>query len=306
MKKNISIFASLCATGILLSSTSVWAREPKLSANGVVVSAADDPTPLLTKNSARLFPIASITKLMTAMVLLDASLPTDDDIEITDDDVDDLRHSKSRVPVGSVLIREQMLKLSLMSSENRAAHALARTYPGGINAFVAAMNTKARALGMNSATFTDPTGLFSTNVASPIDVAKMAAAAYKYESIRRYSTAIEDPVVLRGKTVMFHNTNSLVRGGNWSIGLSKTGFIDEAGRCLVMLTTVSKKPYVMVFLSANSTAAREQDARKVRSWLNGEATPEPRAALISHKVKRHGHTDGTKNKLKHRKNRSEA
>jgi D-alanyl-D-alanine endopeptidase (penicillin-binding protein 7) len=301
MKKSITVFARWCVASILIASPVVWASEPTLSASGVVVSAIDEATPVLAKNATMPFPIASITKLMTAMILIDADLPPNEKIEITEADVDVVKHSRSRIPVGTVLTRSELLELALMSSENRAAHALARTYPSGVRAFVFAMNDKARTLNMISAKFTDPTGLQSTNIASPLDVAKMATAAHKYEQIRRFTTTQEDEMVLHGRAQTFRNTNSLVRGGKWPIELSKTGFIEEAGRCLVMLTTVVKKSYVMVFLSANSTFAREQDARKVRAWIDGETYSAPRAAV---RVLAHKKVKASLAKPKRRKHRS--
>lgn len=306
MKKSTFAFARWCVAGILLVSPLAWSAEPTLSAGGAVISALDDPTPVLTKNAAVQFPIASITKLMTAMILIDADLPGTEKIEITEADVDVIKHSRSRIPVGTVLTRSELLELALMSSENRAAHALARTYPNGVSAFVFAMNDKARTLGMRSAKFTDPTGLLSTNVATPMDVAKMATAAHKYEQIRRFTTTQEDEMVLRGRTEKFHNTNSLVRAGKWPIELSKTGFIDEAGRCLVMLTTVLNKSYVMVFLSANSTFAREQDARKVRAWLDGDTYSAPRVAVSAksrHHASAKGHRANARSKTKTKKSK---
>lgn len=226
---------------------------------------------LYKKNANIRTPIASITKLMTAMVILDANLSMTQQITITDDDVDTLRNSSSRLRVGSTLTREELLNLALMSSENRAAAALARTYPGGKNAFVKAMNRKARDLGMANSRFYDSTGLDGNNISTAEDLARMVYAAYQYSTIREFSTGQERVVTVTGKTkefpVAFHNTNMLIYNKDWQIGLSKTGYINEAGRCLVMQTTIQNEPIIMVLLDSTGKYSRIGDANRIRKWI---------------------------------------
>lgn len=241
---------------------------PPISASSVYVRDLDSGKTLYARNADAPLPIASITKLMAAMVLLDAKLDMKAVVKITEADVDRLKNSSSRLKVGSVLSRDQLLKLSLMSSENRAAHALARTYPGGVSAFVGAMNVKARQLGLERARFTDPTGLSPRNTASAADLAKLTAAASEYARIRRYSTAKEDVVRVKGVgSTQYRNTNALVREAALPILVSKTGYIREAGRCLVMMAKVGSRNLVFVLLDAKSSQARIQDAMTLKRWL---------------------------------------
>lgn len=221
------------------------------------------------KNTNTSAPIASITKLMTAMVMLDAGLSLDDAIDVTVEDVDYLKGSSSRLPVGAALSRGDMLQLALMASENRAASAIARNYPGGRYAFVQAMNAKAYAIGMTHSHFADPTGLDSGNVSTAEDLAKMVQAAYQYPEIRMATTSPSHEVYMQGRNypVNFNNTNGLVRAGEWEIGLSKTGYISEAGRCLVMQARVGGEPMIMVFLDSNGKLSRIGDANRVRKWV---------------------------------------
>jgi len=219
------------------------------------------------KNAAQVVPIASITKLMTAMVVLDGSPALQAPITISDDDVDYLRGSRSRLHVGSVLSRESALLLALMSSENRAANALARHYPGGMPAFVAAMNIKAQALGMRDTRFEDPTGLTSNNVSTANDLAKMVVAAHKYPLIREFSTTPEATVEVGGREMAYRNTNPLVRSASWDVGLSKTGYISEAGKCLVMQARVADKPVVIVLLDSAGKLTRVGDANRIKRWM---------------------------------------
>lgn len=280
--------------GITALSAQVHAQGLRLSSNAAFVQDATTSAPLFSKNADLPLPIASMTKLMTAMVILDANLPMDQSIEVTDDDVDTMKHSRSRLSVGSILTRAELLHLALMSSENRATHALARTYPGGVAAAVSRMNQKAHELNLHVTHFTDPTGLYSTNVASPVDMATLAGAAYNYDKIREYTTDTDDEFSVRGRTETFRNTNSLVRGKHWPIELSKTGFIEEAGRCMVIRTAVNDKHVFMVLMNSTSSAAREQDARKIKSWLGGENTSAPVAARrVHHHISKHGHTQHT-------------
>ena len=200
---------------------------------------------LLEKQAGAVVPIASLTKLMTAMVLLDAHLDPQEIITITNDDKDMLRHSRSRLPVGTRLPREQALLLALLASENRAAHALGRTFPGGLPAFVEGMNAKAKELGLTGARFEDPTGLSSGNVATAWDLAHILEAAYRYPEIRDFTTRPETSLHAGRRCIQFPNTNALVRNPRWSIGLSKTGYIEEAGRCLVMQAMLANRPVLV-------------------------------------------------------------
>jgi serine-type D-Ala-D-Ala endopeptidase (penicillin-binding protein 7) len=222
---------------------------------------------LYQKNANQVVPIASITKLMTAMVVLDGSPALQARIAITDDDVDYLRGSRSRLHVGSVLSRESALLLALMSSENRAANALARNYPGGMPAFLSAMNIKAQALGMLDTRFEDPTGLTSNNVSTANDLAKMVVAAHKYPLIREFSTTAEATVEVGGREMAYRNTNPLVRSAAWDVGLSKTGYISEAGKCLVMQARVADKPVVIVLLDSVGKLTRVGDANRIKRWM---------------------------------------
>lgn len=221
------------------------------------------------KNTNITSPIASITKLMTAMVMLDAGQPLDEVIYISDQDVDYVKYTHSRLAVGLGLPRGEMLQLALMSSENRAASALASNYVGGQAAFVKAMNAKALSLGLFNTHFDDPTGLESSNVSTAEDLVKMVEAAYQYPEIREATTSSSREVYLEGRNnpLNFNNTNGLVRAGQWEIGLSKTGFINEAGRCLVMQAMIGGEPMIMVLLDSNGKFTRIGDANRVRKWV---------------------------------------
>ncbi len=233
---------------------------------------------LYEKNPTAVLPIASITKLMTAMVTLDARLPLADPIEISEADIDTERQSRSRLRPGTRLSRGEMLNLALMASENRAAHALGRHYPGGMPAFVAAMNDKARALGMISTRFVDPTGLSSSNVSNARDLARLVRFAYGYPLIRQYSIAQELTVDTGYRMVSFRNTNRLIDDADWNIGLSKTGFLNEAGSCLTMQASIDGRAVVMVVLDAIGRDSRFADMVRLRNWLAGEHRNEMRAA----------------------------
>lgn len=222
---------------------------------------------LFQKNPTAVLPIASITKLMTALVVMDARLPMDEVLTITEDDRDTEKHSGSRLRFGTQLTREELMLLALMSSENRAASALGRHYPGGLPAFVQAMNRKARELGMNDSHFVDSSGLSSSNVSSALDLARLVNAAYRNPTIRSFSTQTEHEVNASGRSLHYVSTNRLVRGGQWDIGLQKTGFISEAGRCLVMQARVGARNVVMVFLDSDGSQSRFADANRVRDWL---------------------------------------
>lgn len=224
--------------------------------------------PLFDKNSHAVVPIASITKLMTAMVVLDSKSPLTDQIDVTDEDRDYEKGTGSRLSVGSVLSREDMLHIALMASENRAAAALSRYYPGGRPAFIAAMNAKAKSLGMTDTHFENSTGLSSQNVSSARDLVKMVNAAYQYPLIRKFSTDRSYEVNTGKRTLAYNSTNALVRNPSWDIGLQKTGFINEAGECLVMQTTIHGRSIVMVLLDSFGKYSRFADASRVRNWLD--------------------------------------
>ncbi|MBC8751373.1 D-alanyl-D-alanine endopeptidase (penicillin-binding protein 7) [Paraburkholderia sp. WC7.3g] len=229
---------------------------------------------LFDKNSRAVVPIASISKLMTAMVVLDSKEPMTDQIEVTDEDRDYEKNTGSRLSVGSVLSREDMLHIALMASENRAAAALSRYYPGGRLAFLAAMNAKARQLGMNDTHFENPTGLTSMNVSSARDLVKMVNAAYQYPLIRKFSTDHSYEVYTGKRTIAYNSTNALVRNPTWDIGLQKTGFINEAGECLVMQATIHGRPMILVLLDSSGKYSRFADATRLRTWLdNGGDQP---------------------------------
>lgn len=221
------------------------------------------------KNADKVLPIASITKLMTAMVILDARLPADEMITINKADIDKLKNTSSRLPVGNSYARHELLRLALMSSENRAAAALGRAYPGGVQAFIHAMNIKAKQIGMTSSRFVDPTGLSSHNVATARDLVKLVAAANNYLTIRNFSTTpqhVVAPVKKHGQ-LQFTNSNSLVRSQNWEIDVSKTGYLSEAGRCLVMQAKISGQPIIIVLLNSWGKNTRIGDANRIRKWL---------------------------------------
>jgi len=233
---------------------------------------------LFEKNSGAILPIASITKLMTAMVALDAQPSLEQQLAVGDEDVDSLKGTHSRLRVGTQLTREHMLRLALMSSENRAASVLSRYYPGGREAFVAAMNHKAQELGLHETRFEDPTGLTAHNVSSARDLVKMVAAAHQYPLIREFTTTTEYEVALSGRPHVFHNTNSLVRSSAWDIGLSKTGFINEAGKCLVMQAWLNKKPTIIVLLDSLGKLTRIGDANRIKRWVENATQPQRLAA----------------------------
>ncbi len=222
---------------------------------------------LYEKNPEAVLPIASITKVMTAMVVLDANLPMDEMLDISEADRDTERHSGSRLPIGARLSRGEMMQLALMASENRAAHALGRHYPGGVRAFVDAMNAKAKAIGMSDSRFADPTGLSSSNVSNARDLARLVRAAHGYPAVRAYSTATDLTVDTGYRQVTFRSTNRLIDDPNWSIGMQKTGFISEAGKCLVMQARIEGRPVILVLLDAAGAQSRFADAQRLRRWV---------------------------------------
>ena len=236
---------------------------------------------LFSKNSQAVLPIASLTKLMTAVVVTEAKLPLNEALTITDDDVDTEKNSRSRLRVGTTLSREEMLHLALMSSENRAAHALGRAYPGGLEAFVAAMNHKARELGMNDTHYVEPTGLSSRNQSSARDLATLVKAAQEHPIIRQFSTSPEFEVAVGNRPTQFRTTNALVRSPAWDIALQKTGYITEAGRCLVMQARMAGRQLIMVFLDSTGKYSRIGDAERVRRWVSELPVPLPLPATAA-------------------------
>lgn len=285
----VAVFAATSTAGLVTTASAAGSgHDPnKLrlqSANVLVVGA--DESPIYAKNADLVTPIASITKLMTAMVVLDAKQSGDELLTIDMADLDMLKGSHSRLRLGVELPRTEMLRLALMASENRAASSLCRYYPGGAEACVKAMNTKAAALGMRHTRFADATGLNSDNQSTANDLAKMVMAASKYPLIREFSTtptAIVEAAPT-GRQVSFNNTNALVRTGSWDIQLQKTGFIREAGRCLVMMANVASKPVVIVLLDSIGKLTRVGDANRIRHWMEtGEALAEVRATPVKKK-----------------------
>lgn len=243
--------------------------DPNVASSGVLVFDPNSGQTLFAKNADQVSPIASITKLMTAMVILDAKLSMEEPIELTTEDLDLLKNTRSRLPIGSHFRRDDLLRLALMASDNRAASALGRNFPGGITAFVAAMNAKALALGLTQTHYVDSSGLSPANVSSPQDLAKLVAAAAKYPVITEYSTTGAVNVTLPNskRKLNFVNTNALVRSSDWTIGLSKTGYINEAGKCLVMQAMIANQPVVIVLLDSWGRLTRVADANRIRKWL---------------------------------------
>ncbi|KXJ63247.1 D-alanyl-D-alanine carboxypeptidase [Achromobacter xylosoxidans] len=249
---------------------SARAEAAALRSSTAYVQDLETSTVIFAKNENVVRPIASISKLMTAVVVVDANLPMDEMLEITDEDVDELKHTTSRLRVGTKLSRGDMLHLALMSSENRAANALGRHYPGGLRAFVAAMNAKAQSLGMTSTRFIEPTGLSSNNVSSPHDLARLLRAASQRPLIHRYSTDTEYEVEINNRTQTFRNTNLLVRKPDWDIKVSKTGYINEAGECLVMLARINGRDLAIVLLDSQGKLSRIGDAVRIRRIVQSE------------------------------------
>ncbi|MDR1423207.1 MAG: serine hydrolase [Azoarcus sp.] len=242
--------------------------QPRLGSSAFYIANQNTGEVLLQRNARLVMPIASITKLMTAMVVLESGSSLQEVLTIDEDDIDYLKGTNSRLTMGTRLTREKMLQLALMSSENRAASALARNFPGGRAAFIEQMNARARLLGMNDTHFYDSTGLTPRNVSSPRDLSRMVAAAARYPLIHEFSTAAERHVDINGVTKRFRNTNSLVKSPDWNIGVSKTGYISEAGRCLVMQAWMHGQPVVIVLMDSSGRYTRTTDAQRVRLWLD--------------------------------------
>jgi D-alanyl-D-alanine endopeptidase (penicillin-binding protein 7) len=249
------------------SRTDDKAQQVFLRSSAALVQDAATGEIVYMKNGEAVVPIASITKLMTAIVTLKRGLDLESRIVVSSDDQDFLKGTRSRLRPGTVLTRDELLLLALMASENRAAAALGRTYPGGMDAFVAAMNAKAVALGMTDSRFVDPTGLSSGNVSSARDLVKLVIAAHQHDLIRDYSTRNNAIVKVYGRNMSFRNTNGLVRSATWDIGLSKTGYISEAGRCLVMRVRVASRDLVVVLLDSWGKYSRIGDANRLKKWM---------------------------------------
>lgn len=246
--------------------------ELALKSSKALVIPLDGGEPIFAKDTLAVAPIASITKVMTAMVVLDAELSLDELVKITREDMDGIKGTTSRLRVGSELTRADLLRLALMSSENRAAAALSRAYPGGRPAFIDAMNRKAAELGMWHTEFVDGTGLSSGNVSTAEDLARMVKAAYGYPEIREFTTEGTYTVRLsNGQSLQYGNSNQLVKSAQWEIGLSKTGYISEAGRCLVMQAVIAATPVIIVLLDSWGRLTRIGDANRIKKWmeLNG-------------------------------------
>jgi D-alanyl-D-alanine endopeptidase (penicillin-binding protein 7) len=222
---------------------------------------------LFSKNPQAVLPIASITKLMTALVVVEAGLPLDEKLTVSEEDIDTEKHTRSRLAVGTTLTRGEMLHLALMASENRAANALGRHYPGGLSAFVAAMNAKAISLGMVDTHYVEPTGLSSRNQSSAKDLATLVNVSSQIPLLRDLSTSREARVALGKRLVQFRSTNGLLSNPLWDIGLQKTGFINEAGKCVVMQARMAGRQLIMVFLDSSGKASRIADAERMRKWL---------------------------------------
>lgn len=239
---------------------------------------------LLSKNESAVLPIASITKLMTGLLVSEARLPMDEMIAISQEDVDTEKGSRSRLRVGTELSRGELLHLALMSSENRAAHALGRSYPGGIDVFVGLMNARAKTLGMNDTHYVEPTGLSSKNQSSARDLATLVNFAYGDPMLRELSTSTGYQVAVGHRTLQYNNTNRLVNSPAWDIGLQKTGYISEAGQCLVMQAKVAGRKLIMVFLDSAGKLSRIADAERVRRWIESNPSTLSRSAPLAVRV----------------------
>jgi len=270
-------------TGASASNLTRDVSKLRLASANALVFDANTGQPIYAKGADTITPIASVTKLMTAMVVLDADQGLDETISVGIADLDLLKGSHSRLRLGSELSRREMLRLALMASENRAASTLARHYPGGTGACVEAMNRKAQSLGMVRTRFADPTGLSSDNVSTASDLARMVKAAAGYDLIRDATTTASHYVEVQptGTVLGYNNTNALVRTAQWDIQLSKTGFIREAGKCLVMLANIASRPIVIVLLDSYGRLTRIGDANRVKHWLEtGESLPEVKAVKV--------------------------
>jgi D-alanyl-D-alanine endopeptidase (penicillin-binding protein 7) len=253
----------------LLARTVPSVRAPKLRSAAFLVKNQRTDELLLSRRADSVLPIASITKLMTAMVTLDAQLDMNEMLAIEEADRDTIRNSHSHLFIGTHLTRRDALLIALMASDNRAAHALARTYPSGLGEFVKEMNKKARELGLTSTRFEEPTGLSEANVSSALDLSRLADAAYRYPQIRACTTEEEATIRDGKKQLHFVNTNALVGNSRWNIGLSKTGYTEDSGRCLIMQAQMAGEPILLVLLDSDGKNSRIGDANRIREWLEG-------------------------------------
>jgi len=270
----VGIAASLGLSQPAAAEREAAGAPPRLESNAVLVIDQEQGATIYAKNPRAIMPIASITKLMTAVVVLDAKQPLDEPIAVGYEDLDFIKGTHSRLGIGTVLSRGEMLKLALMASENRAASALGRSYPGGTSAFVAAMNRKAQDLGMRDTRFVDSTGLNPDNVSTAQDLVKLVEAGYQHTAIRDFTTSSSHLVAVdgssRNRVLSFNNSNGLVRAGQWDIGLSKTGYISEAGRCLVMQARIATKPVIIVLLDSWGKLSRLADANRIKQWIESD------------------------------------
>jgi D-alanyl-D-alanine endopeptidase (penicillin-binding protein 7) len=273
------VVAGLFLAALAVTATAQPIRDPKLKSSSVLIIDQSDSSVLYARHPDVAMPIASITKLMTALVVLDAKQPLDEPIQITDADRDLPKSAFSRLTVGTTLNRGDLMHLALMSSENRAAHALGNNYPGGLRAMVAAMNAKAAQLGMTSSHFVDPTGLSSENVASPEDLTKLVIAASHNPTIREYSTDSHYAVKVRRHMVEFRNTDNLVANPAWNIIVQKTGYITEAGKCLVMAAVIEGRSVVIVLLDSLGKYTRVADAKRIKTWMEASANERVRVSM---------------------------
>jgi len=271
LRFKMAVVVLLCS-GIsvnLLARTVPSVRAPKLRSAAFLVKNQRTDELLLSRRADSVLPIASITKLMTAMVTLDAQLDMNEMLAIEEADRDTIRNSHSHLFIGTHLTRRDALLIALMASDNRAAHALARTYPSGLGEFVKEMNKKARELGLTSTRFEEPTGLSEANVSSALDLSRLADAAYRYPQIRACTTEEEATIRDGKKQLHFVNTNALVGNSRWNIGLSKTGYTEDSGRCLIMQAQMAGEPILLVLLDSDGKNSRIGDANRIREWLEG-------------------------------------
>jgi D-alanyl-D-alanine endopeptidase (penicillin-binding protein 7) len=273
------VVAGLFLAALAVTATAQPIRDPKLKSSSVLIIDQSDSSVLYSRHPDVAMPIASITKLMTALVVLDAKQSLDEPIQITDADRDFPKSAFSRLTVGTTLSRGDLMHLALMSSENRAAHALGNNYPGGMPAMVAAMNAKAVRLGMTSSHFVDPTGLSSENVASPADLTKLVIAAAHNPTIREYSTDSHYAVKVRRHMVEYRNTDNLVANPAWNIIVQKTGYITEAGKCLVMAAVIEGRSVVIVLLDSLGRYTRVADAKRIKTWMEASANERVRVSM---------------------------
>jgi D-alanyl-D-alanine endopeptidase (penicillin-binding protein 7) len=263
----LRLLAAACLTLLAVQAVARDAHDPKLKSSSVLVIDQANHAVIYAKNTDVTAPIASITKLMTALVVLDAHQPLDQLVQISDADRDPLKPVFSRLAVGTTLSRGDAMHLALMASENRAAYALGNNYPGGMPAMVAAMNAKAVKLGMKNSHFVDPAGLSSQNVSTPDDLTRLVSAASKSAAIREYSTDSDFAVKIKRRMVKFVNTDNLVKSSSWNIIVQKTGYITEAGKCLVMAAVIDGRAVIIVLLDSYGRYTRVADAKRIKTWL---------------------------------------